>query len=80
MNPDDAAGAMTTWARSRGTVTAIDVFGHGTDGLLDADRFEIRPAGDRHDVRCPAGGIPPGRLDQMELRQLLAGALTGAAR
>lgn len=80
MTPYDAADAMTAWASSRGAATTIDMFGHGTDGLLDLDRFEIRPAGDMYDVHRPAGGIPPGRLDHMELRQLLADALTGAAR
>lgn len=80
MTPLSAADAVASWARRRGAVPTADVFGHGETGLLSLDRFEIRPAGDLYDVRCPAGGIPPGRLDPMELRQALTSAFTGAAR
>jgi hypothetical protein len=76
----DAADAMTTWARGKGTATALDMFGHDANGRLFRDRFEIGPCGDLFDVYRPAGGIPPGRLDHMDLRQLLAESLIGAAR
>jgi hypothetical protein len=80
MAPFDAADAMTTWARGKGTATALDIFGHDAGGRSSVDRFEIGLAGDLFDVYRPAGGIPPGRCDHVELRQLLAEALTGAAR
>jgi hypothetical protein len=78
MAPFDAADAMTAWARGKGTATELDMFGHDAGGRLSVDRFEIRAAGDLFDVYRPAGGIPSGRCDHVELRRLLAEALTGA--
>ena len=80
MTPAHAATTMTAWARGKGTATQLDVYGHGADGRISLDRFEIRPAGTLFDVYRPAGGIPPGRFDHMELRQMLTSALAGAAR
>jgi hypothetical protein len=56
MTPFTAADAMTAWAAARSTVTTIDVFGHNEDGRPTRDQFEIRPAGNLYNVRCPAGG------------------------
>ena len=71
---------MTEWARGQSSQAQLDVFAHGPDGRTSLDRFEIRPADGRFDVYRPAGGIPPGRFDHMKLREMLTGALAGAAR
>jgi hypothetical protein len=76
---------LVTWVRiASGFATdelpTVDIYASDTDGQLALDRNEIRQDGELFDVRRPATSLPPQRLDEMLVTQLLTGALTGAAR
>jgi hypothetical protein len=85
VTPAWAAKMLTAWARvasgfRTGEPPAIDIFARDGDGQLARDRYEVFRAGEFFDVRRPATSLPPERLDEMQVTQLLTAALIGAER
>jgi hypothetical protein len=85
VTPAWAARMLATWARiagdfAAGQPPAIDIFGRDADGRLGLDRYEIVREGAFFVVRRPATSLPPQRLDEMLVTQVLTDALIGAAR
>jgi len=85
VTPAHAAKMLVTWARTAsgpaaGKAPAVDIFVHGAGGRLALDRYEIARDGRAFDVRRPATGLPPQRLDEMLVAQLITAALTRGAR
>jgi hypothetical protein len=84
VTPAWAAKALAAWARvvggfGTGEPPVIDIFARDRDGQLARDRYEVFRDGEFFDVRRPATALPPERLDEMQVTQLLTAALIGAA-
>jgi hypothetical protein len=84
VTPAWAAKVLVAWARvvggfDTGEPPVIDIFCRDEDGKLVRDRYEIRRDGEFFDVRRPAAALPPERLDEMQVTQLLTAALIGDA-
>jgi len=85
VTPVWAATMLAAWARIAGDFAVgqpptIDIYARDADGRLALDRYEIICDGEFSDVRRPATALPPQRLDEMLVAQLLTAALTGTAR
>jgi hypothetical protein len=84
VTPAWAAKVLAAWARvvgdfGTGEPPVIDIFARDGDGRLARDRYEVCRDGEFFDVRRPATALPPERLDEMQVTQLLTAALIGAA-
>lgn len=85
VTPAWAAKVLAAWARvasdfRTGEPPVIDIFARDGDGRLARDRYEVFRDGGFFDVRRPATALPPERLDDMQVTQLLTAALIGAER
>lgn len=83
VTPAWAAKVLAAWARAAGGPGAGEppvtgIFAGGGDGRLARDRYEVRRDGECFDVRRFATALPPERLDEMQVTELLTAALTGA--
>jgi hypothetical protein len=84
VTPFRAGKMLTEWARAAAGFSVseppvIDIFAPGQDGRLAQGRYEVRQAGGfAFEVRQPAVGLPPERLDDMQVTRKLALALIGS--
>lgn len=84
VTPFRAGTMLAAWARAVAGFAAseppvVDIFAPGPDGRLAQDRYEVRrDGGFDFEVRRPAAGRAPERLDETQVARKLALALIGS--